>query len=128
MNPERKKQFNELRKRLNELTEDQKLEFVARVGGITNTEGKVLSQHNTILLVMQRENNIPTVVGGYRQWQKAGRQVMKGEHGLMIWYPSPRKNDDSNGDGDDDEKVDFYIGTVFDISQTKEKEVSQNNE
>lgn len=29
----------------------------------------------------QSNSTTPTIVGGYRQWQQAGQQVKKGEHG-----------------------------------------------
>ena len=50
---------------------------------------------------------------------------MKGEHGLSIWVPSKRKGngveaDDENAD--EPEEIRFLVGTVFDVSQTAEKE------
>ena len=111
MNQQRKEAFSKLAKALKNMTEEQKLDLIAEKS-ITNVEGKALSLNNAVLMLMQAEN-IPTVVGGYRQWQSAGRQVSKGQHGLMIWYPSSRKSDD----GEDETR--FFVGTVFDIAQTE---------
>ena len=79
------------------------------------------SPRNTLMILMQR----PTAkyCMGYRQWQKHGRQVQKGERGLMIWIPLLRKpNDDEIEDGKDpDEKIlyGWRVGYVFDYEQTK---------
>jgi len=115
MNAEKKGKFSQLAKRLKSMTEDQKMDFIA-ARSVLNVEGRSLSMNNAVLLLLQADETTPTVVGGYRQWQRAGRQVQKGEHGLMLWYPSKRKNDD-----DSEEPVRFYVGTVFDISQTQER-------
>ena len=115
MNKERKEKFSKLAKRLKGMTEQEKADLVAGVG-IHNVDGKLLSLNNMCLLLFQSDGTIPTVVGGYRQWQNAGRQVKRGEHGMMIWYPSSRKKDE-----DSEEEMRFYVGTVFDISQTEEK-------
>jgi antirestriction protein ArdC len=58
-----------------------------------------------------------TNVAGYRTWQKLGRQVRKGEKGIQIMAPIPKKVEE-NGE----EKqiiVGFRTVTVFDISQTE---------
>lgn len=115
MSPERKDLFSALAKRLKAMTEEDKLNMVAS-HSVINTEGKSLSLNNAVLMLMQRPSNISTVVGGYKQWQKAKRQVSKGEHGMMIWYPSRKKSED----GEAEEPTRFFIGTVFDISQTQE--------
>lgn len=65
---------------------------------------------------------IPTVVGGYRQWQRAGRQVQKGEHGSIIWFPRMSKNEET----DTEELKGFMLATVFDVSQTKEIGASED--
>lgn len=116
MKKERKKKFSKLAKRLRGMTEQEKLDLVVNAG-IRNVDGREMSLNNTCLLLFQSEA-VPTVVGGYRQWQNASRQVKAGEHGMMIWYPSSRKKDE---DSDEEEETRFYVGTVFDISQTEEK-------
>lgn len=118
MSPERKAKFRTLAKRLKNLSESDKLSLVAN-NGIRNVDGHSLSLNNTCLLLFQANGTVPTVVGGYRQWQKADRQVRRGEHGMMIWFPTSRKEDPEDEDSEDITR--FFIGTVFDISQTEEK-------
>lgn len=115
MTPERKKRLEELRRQLSNLTPEAKQELTSR-GIITTIEGHAMSLHNTIILYLQANGTTPTVVGGYNQWKAAGRQVMKGQHGFMIWFPVGPKNQDT-GDIINPER--FYTGTVFDISQTE---------
>ncbi len=51
------------------------------------------SFNNTILLAAQKPD--ATQVAGYNLWQELGRQVAKGEKGLMILAPVTRKADDT---------------------------------
>jgi antirestriction protein ArdC len=81
---------------------------------VFTVEDRELSTTNQMLLILQSEK--VSLVGGYRQWQANGRQVRKGEKGLSIWFPSVKKNESSK-----DEETRFFIGTVFDISQTEEQ-------
>lgn len=92
------------------------------------------SFNNTLLIAMQRPD--ATLVTGYRNWQKMGRQVRRGEKGITIIAPAPRKLMttqkmlDQNGQPVLDEKGEpkteevettipyFKAITVFDISQT----------
>ena len=120
MKQERKEKMSKLAKALKGMTEDEKLNLIA-ARSITNVDGKALSLNNTVLMLLQRAENIPTVVGGYRQWQSAGRQVQQGQHGMMIWYPSRKKSEDDS----EDETTRFFMGTVFDIAQTEVIEEAQ---
>lgn len=115
MTTERKQKIKVLRDRLSNLTELEKQALASR-GIIATVEGRTLSLHNTILVYLQSNGQATTVVGGYQQWKKAGRQVKKGEHGLMIWFPVGQKDQDT---GDITAPETFYTGTVFDISQTE---------
>lgn len=79
------------------------------------------SIQNTLMIRQQRPS--ARYVMGYRQWQQNGRQVMKGESGLMIWLPllrKPREEDIEEG-ADPDRKVlyGWRVGHVFSYSQTK---------
>ena len=117
----RRAEMKKLAKEIAKLSEAERIALAESFGGITTIAGHSLSLHNVCMLTYQRKNI--TVVGGFRQWKKAGRSVMKGEHGLSIWVPCNRKKDDgdagSEGDADSG-KVFFSLGTVFDISQTQE--------
>ncbi|MEW6212281.1 MAG: ArdC family protein [Acidobacteriota bacterium] len=110
----RRAAFREIVKTVAALDAAGRLEMVARIGSIPTCEGRALSLFNTCLILTQ----LPTasMVGGFRQWQKAGRQVKKGEHGMSIWIPTGAKDEP---DASDEEKPTFLMGTVFDISQTE---------
>jgi hypothetical protein len=128
----RRQRFTELAKRVADMSDEQRAALVMKVGAIVNCEGRALSVHNSCLLLTQ----LPTasMVGGFRQWKAHGRSVKKGEHGLMIWVPTSRKEDAdptasesqttaSAGEAEGDVKRSgFVMGTVFDISQTEATE------
>lgn len=78
---------------------------------------------NVMLIRQQRPN--ATWVAGYRAWVARGRQVRKGEKGLLIVQPSGKREvRDKKGNtvldknGNPVERQGFKMGTVFDISQT----------
>lgn len=64
----------------------------------------------------------PTLVAGYRGWQRLGRQVKKGEKALYIFAPNLRKvtagQDVSAGDDIERTVVGYRLVGVFDLSQT----------
>ena len=109
-----KQKIIEIRKRLAEMSPDQRAELIAKAGSIVTIEGRPLSTRNAELCLNQMES--VTIVGGYQQWKRAGRQVKKGEHGLAIWVPSRTSNDENTPDDDD---LYFFGATVFDITQTE---------
>ena len=112
---EKKEKIIRIRKTLAEMTEEQR-QAVADKYGIVTVEGHLLTPHNQCFLVAQSEINF-TIVGGFRQWKKAGRIVRKGQHGFLIFVPSKTKQENSEMISDD-ENVHFFTATVFDISQT----------
>jgi antirestriction protein ArdC len=84
------------------------------------------SYHNKILIFLQMPN--ASVVSSYKKWKEKGRQVKRGEKGIMILVPIFKRGQNplskKNQDADDDEKtigspVGFKVGSVFDISQTE---------
>lgn len=116
---ERKARFRVLVKQIANMSELDRVEMSNRMGGILTVEGRSLSLHNTLLLALQCPS--ATVVGGFRQWLRAGRAVRKGQHGSTIWIPRLKgTSGESTGPGADSEKPDvsFLTGTVFDVSQT----------
>jgi hypothetical protein len=119
---ERKRLMRELARKVAGMTDEEK-QAVLGDAPIVTIEGHALSRHTQCMIAFQSiGQDFPTIVGGYRQWQKAGRQVRKGEHGLTIWCPTgPKKTDEESGETDTD-AVRFILGTVFDISQTDELE------
>ena len=116
MNKERQNKIRNLRAKLSSLSPEQRQLFIDK-GMVSTIEGRVLSHVNTILVYLQSNGQPPSIVGGFRQWIKAGRAVKRGEHGMMVWFPVGTKNEDT---GDIEDVEHFYTGTVFDISQTEE--------
>lgn len=55
----------------------------------TMTKFHRYSFNNTLLIAMQRPE--ATLVTGYRNWQAMGIQVRKGEKGITILAPAPKK-------------------------------------
>ncbi len=74
---------------------------------------------NQILLFGQSQG-MATACATFKAWQDAGRQVRKGEKGLIIRQPKPFKTDHTLPDGTTKTVGGMYFGTlaVFDISQT----------
>ena len=79
---------------------------------------------NLLLLFSQACNRglSPTLVAGYRGWQRLGRQVKKGEKALYIFAPNKRKvpvgPDVSAEDEIEETVVGYRLVSVFDLSQT----------
>ena len=115
MNQDKKDRINLLRRRLANLTKPERENFFNR-GVITNIDGHVLSANNTLMIYLQCNGNHPSVVGGYHQWLKTGKHVIKGEHGYSILFPVGNKD----SEGKIDEIQNFYTATVFDISQVED--------
>ena len=111
MTNEKKDKIKQLRNYLSTMDDAQRQELASKVG-IVSIDGHSFSITNQCLMAFQ--NPDVTIVGGFNQFKQAGRMVKKGEHGMVIFYPSARKNEET---GEDD--INFYCGTVFDISQTQ---------
>jgi hypothetical protein len=114
---EKRAKVRQLAKRVAGMTEIERMELAQRFP-ITTIEGRALSLHNQCLLIFQANGITPTLVGGFRQWKKAGRSVRKGQHGFSIWIPTGKKSEE--GEIEDGEQVRFICGTVFDVTQTEE--------
>ena len=111
----KKAKTKELQAWLKGLSEDQRQEIAAKMGA-TTIEGRVLSPVNQCLIYTQYPN--ATILGGYQQWQRAGKQVKKGSQGISIWIPTKKKAETEDGE----EKTRFFLISMFDISQTEEIE------
>ena len=105
--------FREVARKVAAMPEAERAALAARISPAT-IEGHALSVHNACLVWMQRPG--ATILGGFRQWLAAGRQVRKGEHGLMVWAPTASKR--GPVDAADEERVGFVPITLFDITQT----------
>lgn len=117
----RRARFADLARKLAEMTDDQRAAIAQRAAGIVTVEGRPLSVGNSLLTWMQNES--ATMLGGFQQWRAAGRQVRKGEHGIMIWAPKAAKADEHKQPGEistADDRTRFITITMFDVSQTDE--------
>ena len=112
----------ELAKKVSAMTEQERADLVSRIGTCATVEGHALSIHNTVMLFMQRQD--VSIVGGFRQWLKAGRCVGKGSTALWIFAPHAKKETDENGE--ESEGVYFRLVPVFDVSQTVELETAES--
>jgi hypothetical protein len=99
--------------------------IIDRVGGrIPTIEGHLTSPYNTCALITQNAN--VTVVGGYQQWLRAGRQVRKGEQALYLFVPTtPIKKQEAGSASVESQTLNaggvrFRMVPVFDIAQTEE--------
>lgn len=80
------------------------------------------SWHNSMLIAMQRPD--ATQVAGYKSWQKLGRQVCKGERGIMIFAPRPWSREvERNGESETESGIFFRPVHVFDVAQTEGDEL-----
>ena len=119
---ERRASFRLLVKQVAKMGAVEKAEMGRRYGA-RSLNGGEYSLCNQILLALQLPE--ATLIGGFRQWLKAGRCVRKGEHGAAIWVPTGGKQqkDTTTGANLTDtagDKPGFICGAVFDISQTSE--------
>jgi antirestriction protein ArdC len=119
---ERREKFRALVKQIAAMTDEEREAIVQRIGAVPTCEGRALSCVNTLLLIRQCPN--VSMVGGFKQWIRQGRQVRKGERGHYIWIPK-HKGEDGKGEtveaaADEAGKPSFLMGVVFDISQTDE--------
>ena len=113
-----KARMAKLAKQVKSMDEAEKQAFIGR-NLIITAEGHRLSLRNTCLLLFQSDGFTPVQVGGFRQWQKVGRVVKKGEHSFgCISVPIGIKKDDSGPDDTSD--LHFRWVSVFDVSQTEE--------
>lgn len=121
---ERRARFAGICKQVSEMSEADREALSARLMTLATCEGHGLTLHNTLLVALQHPS--PTIVGGFWQWQKAGRRVRKGEHGMMIWAPKAPKGKPTATETEPatpadaaTERPGFVMVTVFDVSQTE---------
>lgn len=76
------------------------------------------SWHNSMLILCQKPD--ASQVAGYRAWQKLGRQVRKGERGIMIFAPRTFHRETEKPDGETESVDGIYFRPVhvFDLAQT----------
>lgn len=112
------KHLKELAGRLAAMNDEQRAAIAAQSPVIT-IERHLLSHRNNCLLVWQSARPV-TMVGGFRQWLKAGRCVARGESALWILAPMSRNARDTE-QPDAEGKITFFREVpVFDVAQTTE--------
>ena len=113
---ERRARLQEMSRKIAKMTVAERAGILQANGAIMTIEGRALSVRNSILVLMQ----VPgaSVVGGFRRWGAAGRQVMKGQKGASILIPLGTKSEESGEMTPDGHH--FTSATVFDISSTCE--------
>lgn len=122
---------------ISELGEDGQEAIIAKFGAVLTAFGRPLSFFNTAFVLAQLGRPVAQV-GGFKQWQRAGRQVRKGETaGAFIYVPisgkrkaekaekaekgadkEPSETADQNGEGAKRGPVRFRLVPVFAIDQT----------
>jgi hypothetical protein len=119
---DRRAKFREIWKQIAAMPENERAAMASKYGYVT-CEGHALSPANMMLIAFQGGGS---VFGGFRQWQKQGRSVRKGEHGRAIFIPLGHKETDpASGEASTvmDERR-FGTAYVFDIAQTDEMAVA----
>ncbi len=115
-----REKMNGLIKQVSGLSEEHRAEM-ARCMPIVTCEGHAISGFNHCFLSMQTDKAI-TIIGGFRQWERAGRTVSKGMKAAgYIYVPMKKKKD---GKDITEERLRFRMVPVFDISQTEESAVA----
>lgn len=118
---EKRSNMRALAAKIGKMSDDERAALAAKLPGVVTIEGRALSFHNTLMLAMQGQF---TVTGGFQQWKRAGRVVMKGQRGACIWFPlGDKKQDgtaDATGAGEEKSSCRFGLATIFDIKQTED--------
>lgn len=113
---EKRRKFHAMVKKVAAMSDEQRAELASKTM-VATVEGHTLSLHNQILVALQCPS--ATLVGGFRQWHGQGRTVRRGEHGISIWVPSKQKPSGGPDATVSAEDLRFFIGSVFDVSQTE---------
>lgn len=118
---ERRQKLRAIAKKISAMSEPERMALIDQWP--TTIEGHRLSVHNACMILMQANGTQPTVLGGFRQWIKAGRCVKKGERGYGIWAPigNRKPKADEIETAHEDSPAAFIVATVFDVSQTQDK-------
>lgn len=116
----RKARVKQLVEAVSGMSEEERQAYIDRVGVVARigAEGRrLLSVPNMVMALHQREG--VTLVGGYRQWERMGRQVRKGEQSIKIFAPrAVKKTVEAEGESVEVGGVRFVLISVFDVSQT----------
>ena len=110
--------FDKLLKAVEAGKSETLIEYLKTMGRFHN-----YSLANAMLIQFQKPK--ASRVAGYRNWQKLGRFVKKGEHGIAIIAPVIRRKrireDDGTDNADEERILAFKTAYVFDVNQTDGK-------
>jgi len=109
----RRAHFKALVNHLKKMSEAERNKFSSN--SIKTIEGHELSPANTILINLQRPGC--KLVGGWKQWKKYNRHIIKGEQSLLAWAPIIKHKSDNNLMT---EEVKFTPISLFSESQVEE--------
>lgn len=111
--------------RISKLDDADKEDMIFRHGAIKTCEGHSLSMNNTCMLIEQAiifGEAIPCMVAGFKQWQKAGRVVRKGQHAIgHIMVPMVLGHSEDAETGETKANIRYKLVPVFGIDQTEPK-------
>ncbi len=108
----RQERFAALRHQVSALERTVSVEALIAFGAQFDT---AYSEHNLLMIMAQMPD--ATDVAGFARWRERGRQVRKGEKGLVIFASIPERSEEP-ADADDGAARHFKATYVFDISQT----------
>ena len=116
---DRKQKLVELAKHIRAMSEDEREGMLQRFGAVFTAEGRPLSLYNSCFVLSQTKKATPQV-GGFRQWQKAGRIVRKGQHACaMIYVPCMgKKSKEEKAKDESNDPAYFRLVPVFSVDQT----------
>lgn len=110
-NPNRER-AQSLARDLAAMSDSDRAALAARLPVVLSVTGAPISGHNAAFASLQCPD--VTMVGGFRQWQAAGRTVMAGSKALYIFAPTSVRTGDQGGS-----ECRFIMVPVFDVSQTE---------
>ena len=102
---------------------NERREEIARKYPIITSDGHAISAFNTVFLTLQTELSL-TIIGGFKQWERAGRTVAKGVKAAGYIYVPMKGKKDAEGETRTPERLRFRMVPVFDIAQTEESAVA----
>lgn len=118
-----REKMGEIAKRVRLMSREER-EALAERNGFLTCEGHRLSPYNTCYLLYQGcPWEAGAMVGGFRQWERAGRYVRAGEHAVgYIYVPMGGGKQRAEGDGnesDEKESLRFTLVPMFSLTQTE---------
>ena len=124
-----KSRMTDLASTVRQMSSAEREELALRIGIVT-CEGRTLSAYNQCFLAAQANGApYPSMVGGCRQWGVVGRRVTQGNHAVgYIYVPIGEKSESEDPEEIATKPVRFRLVPVFDVSQTEEREATEERD